>query len=368
MDYQALDEALAYLNGEESFENAPIYESLQDEFNFDILLILAEQEMFENFSGLMLESADVEVLNEGIRETIMNYVQKIVLGIQKVWDKFINLFSQKELEYLKTKVKPMIEKSPDLSFTINNYKSYDYPKMNDIRVVPFDYERMKENLNSVNEFINAEYGGKLNLENSKNVKEALMKYMNFKVEEQYKVGQKELEKIYEFAVIDYFEYRKNVQEDIEVLNRSNESIKNMLNQVVDAENQQNAANESFEFATDMFLHEAPNETGTNNNNDPAKSSMSFTDGENNKTNPNNKEQADRRKTVTKSVTTYMSASTKILSAKMSILSKSKRETFMILNHFYNSKKTNATAVEPKNKTENINTDQAAQVNTEIRKK
>ena len=229
--------------------------------------------------------------------------------------------------------------------------------MNDIKVEQFDYERMKENLNSVNEYISATYANKLDMQNSKNVKEALMKYMNYKVVEHYQVKQPELKEIYNFVATEYFKYREEVQTDIKMLNNSNETIKNMVNQVVDAENQQNAANESFEFGIDMILGEADT--------DPK---QTYTDGEGIGTDPNNKEQAEKRKSVTKSVTTYMAANTKILSAKMSILSRAKREAFMTLNHFYNSKKTNATAVEPKNKTENINTDKVATVDTTIGKK
>ena len=64
MDYRVLDEALAYLNGD-SYEDGYVYESLQDEFNLDLMLLEAEQELF---SEIQLESADIEVLNEGIRE------------------------------------------------------------------------------------------------------------------------------------------------------------------------------------------------------------------------------------------------------------------------------------------------------------
>lgn len=353
MDYRILDEALAYLN-DEPCENRLIYESLQDEFNLDLVLAVSERSLMEDISGIVLESEDIIYLNEGVKETVMNYVQKIVLGIQKAWDKFINLFSQKELDYLKNKVKPLIDKSPNLNFTINNYKSYDFEKMKDIEIVTFNYEEMKDNLSSVNDFLQSAYNGKLDINNSKNVKEALMKYMNYKVVDHYEVGQKELTDIYTFAAEKYFTYRDEVKKDIENLNNSNENIKNMVNQVMDAENQQNTTNESYWFDTDMYFHEEEEPKQT------------YTDTSNNKTDPDNKEQNEKRKSVTKGVTVYMTGSTKILSAKMSILSRAKRETFMTLNHFYNSKKNNNTAVEDNEQGANTNT--TAKVDTDIKKK
>ena len=125
MDYQILDEALAYLNGD-SYEDGYVYESLQDEFNLDLMLLEAEQELF---SEIQLESADIEILNEGIRETIMQYVQKVIQGIQKAWDKFIGLFTQAELKRLKNQIKPLIDKTDNIDFTINNYKQIDLDKL-----------------------------------------------------------------------------------------------------------------------------------------------------------------------------------------------------------------------------------------------
>ena len=55
MDYKVLDEALAYLNNE-SYSDKCIYESLQDEFNLDLLLAVEEENLLSEMSGLILES------------------------------------------------------------------------------------------------------------------------------------------------------------------------------------------------------------------------------------------------------------------------------------------------------------------------
>lgn len=360
MDYQILDEALAYLNGD-SYEDGYVYESLQDEFNLDLMLLEAEQELF---SEIQLESADIEILNEGIRETIMQYVQKVIQGIQKAWDKFIGLFTQAELKRLKNQIKPLIDKTDNIDFTINNYKQIDLDKLNNIKIEPFDYERMKENLDSSEKFYNTYYP-QLDTQNSKNVKEAVEKFLGKKVINKYRCTKKELLEIYDFAAEKYFEYRTLIQKDIDNLNQSSENIKNAVNQVVASET---PANESFDWFLEDTLFEADTPGGDSNG--EAKTSFTDNSGETTSTDGSQqtKETNENRKKASKAVSTYMSCTTKLLSAKMSILNKQKREAFLILNHFYASKKVNDTAVAAKNKANEIRTDVAAKVNTKIGKK
>jgi len=360
MDYRVLDEALAYLNGD-SYEDGYVYESLQDEFNLDLMLLEAEQELF---SEIQLESADIEVLNEGIRETIMQYVQKVIQGIQKAWDKFINLFTQGELKRLKNQIKPLIDKTDNIDFTINNYKQIDLAKLNDIVIVPFDYERMKENLESSEKFYSTYYS-QLDTQNTKNIKEAVEKFLGKKVIDKYRCTKKELLEIYNFAAEKYFEYRTLIQKDIDNLNQSSENIKNAVNQVVASET---PANESFDWFLEDTLFEADTPGGDSNG--EAKTSFTDNSGETTSTDGSQqtKETNENRKKASKAVSTYMSCTTKLLSAKMSILNKQKREAFLILNHFYASKKVNDTAVAAKNKANEIRTDVAAKVNTKIGKK
>ena len=361
MDYRVLDEALAYLNGD-SYEDGYVYESLQDEFNLDLMLLEAEQELF---SEIQLESADVEVLNEGIRETIMQYVQKVIQGIQKAWDKFINAFTQAELKHLKGQIKPLIDKTGDnIEFYINNYKEMDMSKLANIKIEPFDYERMKENLDSSEKFYSTYYHN-LDVANSKNVKDAVEKFLGKKITDKQKCDKALLDKIYDFAAEKYFEYRTLIQKDIDNLNQSSENIKNTVNQVVASET---PANESFDWFLEDTLFEA--DTPGGNSNGDAKTSFTDNSGETTSTDGSQqtKETNENRKKASKAVSTYMSCTTKLLSAKMSILNKQKREAFLILNHFYASKKVNDTAVAAKNKANEIRTDVAAKVNTKIGKK
>jgi hypothetical protein len=361
MDYRVLDEALAYLNGD-SYEDGYVYESLQDEFNLDLMLLEAEQELF---SEIQLESADIEILNEGIRETIMQYVQKVIQGIQKAWNKFANAFTQAELNHLKNQVKPVIDKSENIDFTINNYKEIDLEKMVNIKIEPFDYDRMKENLDSAEDFYRTFYPN-LDVTNSKNVKEALEKFLGKKIVDKYRCTEKELSEIYDFAAVKYFEYRNLIQKDIDNLNQASENIKNTVNQVTASETP--VTNESFDwFLTDTLLEA---DTPGGNANGDAKTSFTDNSGETTKTDGSEqtKQENENRKKATKAVSTYMSCTTKLLSAKMSILNKQKREAFLILNHFYASKKVNNTAVAAKNKANEIRTDVAAKVDTRLRKK
>lgn len=340
MDYKVLDEALAYLNNE-SYSDKCIYESLQDEFNLDLLLAVEEENLLSEMSGLILESESIEALNEGVRETILNYVAKIVQGVQKAWNKFSNLFTQAELNHLKTKVKPAIDKADKIEFIIKNYKSYDWDKLQGLKLVPFDYNRMQDQLKSSNDFYRANYAG-LDIDGTRNIKEAAEKYLNKKIEN-VTCDKTLMQNIYNFAAVDYFKYRDEIEQDIQNLNNSNENIKNMVNEVISSETPQESFNYSDILSTDTILEAAKDNNNTNG--DPK---QTYEDKAGEKTSdgtPEAKENNEKRKAITKAVTIYMTASTKLLSAKMSIINKGKRESFMTLNHFYRSTNINKTAVD-----------------------
>lgn len=366
MDYRALDEALEYLNGKDT-TNRYIYESLQDEFNLDLLLAEAEQYIVSSLSDVFLESESIRVLNEGVRETIMNYVQKIVQGIQKAWNKFTYAFSQAQLKFIKEKVKPLIDKTDNIDFTINNYKTYDFTKLDSIQIQPFDYDRMKDDLQDSQSYFKAQYS-QLDISGSHNIKEALEKYLDKKIIPKFQCKQEQLQNISNFMIEDYFKYRDAIEKDIESLNNSNENIKNIVNQVVETEvkSSENVKSENVYFnidnSLDIYLEDGEKEPG-----------MSFEDNSGEVTNGDDKniddsEKREKSKEVTKAVRTYMTCNTKLLSAKMSIVNKQKREAFLILNHFYGSKKINDTAVTAKNKGKEAASNIVAKVDTSLKKK
>lgn len=362
MTNQELDEALAYLDWE-SYEQ----ESLQEEFNLDLMLMEAEQEMITNLTQIHLESANIVALNEGIKETVMGFIQKVIQGIQKAWDRFINLFTQAELKHLKNNVKPLIDKTDNIDFTINNYKKINLDKFDDLIIVHFDYERMKDKLTNTSEFYK-EYYSQLDVAGSRNIKAAVEKFVGKEIVPKYECKKPQLLEIYKFATEDYFKYRDLIKKDIDFLNQSCENIKNAVNQVSDSETPVNTNQESynFDYFSEYILFEADTTPDTQKNNAPTTFDDKTQSKEN--TDPNNKEVNNNRKAIVKAVTTYMSATTKLLSAKMSILNKQKREAFLILNHFYASKKVNATAVAAKDKANQIRTDVVQQVDTRLDKK
>lgn len=326
MDLITLDEALAYLNGKDVFR-MPIYESLQNEFDMSVDLFLAETEMIESLSGFITES--VEVINEGVKETIMSYLSKVMAAIQKAWDNFKAKIKDTELRYLDKTVKPVLDNTTK-TFEVKNFKKYDYTKFDSIRLKEFNYEQMKPSLDSVDNFIKTNYpnipleaeGGKLDL--------AMNKALNLTTTD-IVCDKQQLTEIFDFCRNTVYDLKDNINKDIDTLNNSKNKIQEIATTIINSEQ---PTTESTNMASQSAYLEA--DTDANGSNDSSK--MQFVDNDGETSTQGSSEEKNNRKTIVKAITTYMTASTKILTCKMRIVNKAKINGYAILTHLVGSTK------------------------------
>lgn len=299
-----------------------------EDYDISYNLFLAEQDMFFDLvsleRGIIVESSSIEVLQEGVKETIMNYLQKVMTQIQKIWTKFQAKFSSDVAKFLEKKVVPMLEKADDANFEIENYKDFDLNKLGNYNIPVFEYnEQNKDDYKSVETLSKKLYP---DLMNEGDFKKGLESKIVTKVDK-YKVGKKELVELYNFCKDGYKRAVTSISHDINSLNNSSKNITNMVNNVISAQ-------EAVELFNEISLHiikEADNDE-----------KMEFSDEKQDNTGTGNNPNPEGTKLkVTNAVTVYMTTCTKLLSAKMSMTTEKFNNSVKILTHYvgyYNKNK------------------------------
>ncbi len=305
-----------------------------EDYELSYNLFLTEQEMFRDLSGLSIEavteSTSLVAIQEGVKETVMNYLQKIMTQIQKIWSKFKAAFSEKVSNFLEKQCKPTLEKAKNASFTVNNYVQYDLTKMQGIDIKPFKYDdQTKDQLQSESEYLKATYP---TIAGDGNIKTGLAKLVAKKVDK-LEVNQDILQEMFNYCKTDYKKDVDAIAKEIDDLNNSSKTITSMVSTVTAA---QEAYNTLAGFGL-FVLNEADED-------DPTKGEkQTFTDNSG-ETSGDSKENDKAKGQITTAVTVYMSASTKLLSAKMSMVNEKFKSYINILNHLVVSYAKNKTAV------------------------
>lgn len=257
-------------------------------------IFLAEQELFDSLidfgANYVIESSGLISIHEGVKETILGYLQKIAKALETAWEKFKEIVTRKkDIIYLKSIQKKM--ENPDPKFTINNYPIYDITMLDNISIAPFNYEQMKDDLESSTSFINKYYSA-FNKDPDKSLQENISNLVLRTRQDQVKCTGTILKNMYNFA-LQFPDKITKMEKDLKTVNASNKNIENMVSQITPAQTTNEAS-----VIYESYLMEAEDD-----NNKKVK----FEDDE------------DAKKTNTtlvKQVTTYLKVSSDILSAKM----------------------------------------------------
>ena len=289
----------------------------------------AEQEMLNSLSflcvkmsGPITESCS-EALQESVKDTIMNYVKKIVANVQDAWNKFktsiddaiIKEILDKNEKYLNT---GFIAKIP-VEFKIPNLVEFD--KFNKKRIVDFgNYEAMKDDLESADTFMKKYYSDYLSDDEKKSVKDVLFDKI-FKVSDgNDTVGKEDIDKYVEF--LKSFKNTSNdISSDLNIINGSVHSVETLVNQIISTQ-------EAFSLGKTILTYFNEVEDG-----DEEKQSKEFTavsTTPNNKTVDNDKEKKD---TMSKDIIVYFKCTTMVLSAKLSACDKIKNSSIEMIRKY-----------------------------------
>ena len=281
-------------------------------------IFLAESELFEeltSYKQLLTESdtAGLYILAEGVKETILNYIGKIIRGVQKVWDAIKERFSNMELPdniYLKSIEKKIAEADFEPKFTIKNSKKYDDQKFAMVTVVPFDYQQMKPSLNSVENFIRTNYSnivsGYQPQEGGFNVKEAIQQFI-VSSEGDKRPTTDEMKEYYKWCTNNYKNSTQSVERDLKLINAITANVENYVKSTI--------ASEAVSML--YYLTEA----------DDDNDKMKVEDD------PDKEKQDTEKSQFLKDLQVYMSFITQILTAKLEILRNRKKDYVTILKHY-----------------------------------
>ena len=301
-----------------------------ENYELEYSIFLAENELFNNFMNLghsiVNESFDsgLITLQENVKDTIMNYLKKIITAVQNIWNKIKEIFNNtKDNIYLKAIEKAINDSKKDPEFTIDNYKIYDNSKFDMIKIIPFNYEQMKDSLDSVNHFLQVNYSNITDIgKDETKVKDAVLNYVCISNNNGYRLKNDDIKKIFSWCINDYKKNITNIENDIKSLNSSSSNIENIVN------NTMSATGEAVEYYN-YYITEADNDNNKMKINDDKP--------EDNANDQNSNKSSDNNNQVVKDIQTYMSATTQILTAKINIMKDRRKDYISILKHYIPAK-------------------------------
>lgn len=264
-----------------------------ENYQIEYDLFVAESELFNSIISIgslaLNESVGLIYIEEGVKETITNYISKITEAIQKAWERFKELVTRKADQiYLKSIEKKM--ENPDPHFTITNYPEYDIGFIESIEIVQFEYESMKQYLDNPSDYCKQYYSNIMKdptLRIKENIEKTVLKSKHDK-----KCTADLLKGMYKFVKDVFPKKIADIENDLKKFNASNKNIQSMISQVTSAETTQEAVI--------LYLSEADEQDKDEK--------TEFKDDPEAKKNDN--------KSITKHVTTYLKVSTDIITAKM----------------------------------------------------
>lgn len=272
--------------------------NLIENYEFEYQLFLAEQELSESLmcinNDIINESAGLIALNESFKETLLEYIKKISNAVTGIWEKFQKIILDKDKEFLDSIVDD-ISKLEDPKFTIENYPRYDFTKLNNIKIESFDYERMKEYLNSQDRFIEQFYPEIVKLEKG-NIK-ARIEATVITSRQDTKCSVEMLKDMHHFCT-EFPNTINNIKKDIDAVKNSNSKIETLVNSISVSQ----SANEAVCLFEELSIIK---EEGEDNN------KVSFKDDP-------DREKSNKTNDISKHVTNYIKINTSILSGKMKV--------------------------------------------------
>ena len=285
-----------------------------DDYQINYEIFLAEQEFFKGIIqtgvGYFNESSDLISLNESVKDVVMKYLEKISAAIQKAWDKFKEIVNKaKDAAYIKM-IKSKME-NPKPAFIIENYVEYNMNLLDSIRLIPFDYEQMKESLTSKKDFLSKYYSRVY-----RNPEESVLD--NFNNVLISSVSDKEctpelLKQMYNFITVDFPNKIANIENDLKIVNNSNKTIERLISMIAPS-----TVNNEMVSLFENYIIEADE-----------KEPMKFRDtGENQGVNSN----------LVKEVNVYVSSSVDILTNKMKVYRNIYAQYMKTIKHYIKPEK------------------------------
>lgn len=312
-----------------------------EDYTISYELYLAENEMIESlfsYIPMIQESCGLEIISEGVKETILKYLTRIAEALSKVWDKFKNIFYSKiDRAYLKH-IADKIDNA-DGKFTMTNFPNYDFTKLEAIKIVTFDYEQMKESLKNKSDFLSKFYPNINPGEGS--IKQAIENNV-ITSRQDTRCDNAMIKQMYEFCSDNFQPKIDAIENDLKSVNSSNKNIETIVNTVTNV-------GEASTLLESYLIEAKPTIQPNKNNEDKVEI----------KDDPE-RENKEKREEILKAVTTYTKVSTEICTSKMNILKDCYNLYMRMLRHAIPDKKSND------EEKENVEASNTGNVDTQIK--
>ena len=310
---------------------------------------LAEQTLKRELSnlnkktGVITESAELEILNEAFSEAIQKYLRSVTGSMQKAWNNF-----KGKIDYVA--IKKAIdgeEKYLTSDFKMKLPDNFQYPELNEWNNInenctlgdnllnASNYAQMSQYLESPEAFLKQYYAEFVEQENGKQMKlaDVFAKRCFSDASDQQVVG-KELIAQYVDFLNNYKNQIELIQSDIDAINQVNDSMEDLIKQIGGANNlsaptnnkpepqqQQQATAASAIIRGSSYILEADDQPKPENTN-------KFRNADPNAPDPTKNNSKDRQNIVN-----YYKAMTSILTAKMRTCNKVKSNSLRIVMNF-----------------------------------
>ena len=284
------------------------------------------------------ETTNLQVIEEGVRDVLLKYIDKVATSVQDAWTKFKNLIDEKQQKYFES-LKAYVDKAPeDLSYNIDNIKVYDLGKFDDIKLPLFNYEDMKEHCENQEAFI-GQYYPMLNVKQfDGSIRKAVDAALNGRLKPTMTIGTQDLKDQYEFLTKGYYEMREDLQKDIDTVNNSNKVIAQIANSISNdaLEKPTMPATTGTEEAYQFYLSES---ALLLEEDDGSKPVVSDNNGEQA---PSDASPEEKKKfgnqAITKVVVLYYKVGTQVMTCKMMALNRVKKNAQIIINYYVDGEK------------------------------
>lgn len=314
----------------------------------------AEQEMMDRLSvlnikinGPISESSYI-VLQESVKDTIMNFIRKVTSNIQAAWNKF----KSKMVEISGNRLVKGNDKYLNSSFTMNPPKDFEIPDLNKLNTflnknIESYSDTLNEKLKNVDEFLKAQYS---EYYTSDDFVKSVMDKIITKATGEEKIDSAQIKVYVTYLTDTYKKSSDSIAEDLKKINESAKTIERLLgtqnfttpvdvvnkpepNQINNGEKEANA---SFTFSSTLmnYFNEAEEEKKEENSNNKDDNKFKNADPKAEE----EKKENDNSKEIVTYVRNYYKAMTKVLSLKMQICSRSYNKVYMIVKKYIDLQK------------------------------
>lgn len=208
-----------------------------EEYEIKYALYEATKELDYRFATLELSTlVEQEVLEEGAKDAIQNFIKKVITGIQQSWNKFKENVAATKLKWNMEEIEKVVNNN-EPKVNVTNYIVWDTEliKSNTLAVQQFNYDAMKESLDNVSNYMKRFYSSVYKDDTksiAENIRNACIKSTQ---QNEYAITKNDLVSMLEY-VKTYENFVKSVQSDIEAINKGSDAtnflIKNTLAEAV----------------------------------------------------------------------------------------------------------------------------------------